>query len=312
MNKKNIVIIAILIIAAVLVLKQSITLKGFPESEASAQEELSGKNEALLKIEGMTCGSCVEKIKAALSIPGKTEKVYVSLARENASVIFNPSKISTKELTDRVAKAGNYKATLVKLKDEKNLAGEAAKRKEFSANYTMAVNGKRVTNEEFNKKLFNTINIIKKQNKLPTLTEEQTLSLTGDLADEMITEMLINDVLEKEKIQVSDAEINQQIDSILKQYNMNMESLNASLKEDGRSVNDFRNDVGKNIMLEKFLNSKVFPKDTPENKKGDLFQAWLTEIEDAADIQIYNPEILQARDSGGPTKGCGGSCCSKS
>ena len=63
----------------------------------------------LIKIEGMHCHKCEAAIRKALARPGVYE-VEVDFPSRQASVLFDPSAVAVKELTQAVTQAG-YKVS---------------------------------------------------------------------------------------------------------------------------------------------------------------------------------------------------------
>ena len=63
----------------------------------------------LIKIEGMHCHKCEAAIRKALAGPGVYE-VEVDFPSRQASVLFDPSAVTVKELTQAVTQAG-YKVS---------------------------------------------------------------------------------------------------------------------------------------------------------------------------------------------------------
>ena len=68
-------------------------------------------------ITGMTCAACSTRIEKGLNKMDGVVQANVNLALEKATVEFNPSAVSTKELIQKVEKLG-YGAML-KVRDEK-------------------------------------------------------------------------------------------------------------------------------------------------------------------------------------------------
>lgn len=93
----------------------------------SFAEETQGLQKVALKIEGVTCGSCIPKIQAALSkvsgvktasVQGKKKWLFFTDESDvRATVEFEASKTNVQELIQAVASAGSamdeYKATLI-------------------------------------------------------------------------------------------------------------------------------------------------------------------------------------------------------
>lgn len=70
------------------------------------------KNDKLLliKIDGMHCHKCEQAIRKALALFPGVHEVEVDFPSRQASVLFDPAKVSVKELTGAVTGAG-YKVT---------------------------------------------------------------------------------------------------------------------------------------------------------------------------------------------------------
>ena len=64
---------------------------------------------AMLKVSGMTCGSCVSHVTKALSAIEGVNDVTVSLEKGSAEVIYDAAKVKPAMLAEAVTKAG-YKA----------------------------------------------------------------------------------------------------------------------------------------------------------------------------------------------------------
>lgn len=64
-----------------------------------------------LQVEGMTCGGCVKKVRAALSKIDGVKDVEVSLKDNQTTVTYDPGKVSTTQLLEAVNKIG-YQASL--------------------------------------------------------------------------------------------------------------------------------------------------------------------------------------------------------
>ena len=64
----------------------------------------------LIKIEGMHCHKCEAAIRKALAGNSGVHEVEVDFPSRQASVLFDPSAVSVRELTQSVAEAG-YKVS---------------------------------------------------------------------------------------------------------------------------------------------------------------------------------------------------------
>ena len=79
-----------------------------PESE---QQELTAENakEMTIAVEGMSCNSCVANVKSTLKPMEGVEKVTVSLIDRNATITYNPEKVTPVQVQKAINDLG-YKA----------------------------------------------------------------------------------------------------------------------------------------------------------------------------------------------------------
>jgi copper chaperone CopZ len=59
-----------------------------------------------IKIKGMTCGSCAIAVKKALTDTKGVKKADVSLEQKRATVIYEDSQVTEKQLRDAINKSG--------------------------------------------------------------------------------------------------------------------------------------------------------------------------------------------------------------
>jgi copper chaperone CopZ len=83
---------------------------GCSQQESERQELAAGKTkEMTLPVEGMSCNSCVASVKSTLKPMEGVEKVAVSLVDRNATITYNPEKITPAQIQKAINDLG-YKA----------------------------------------------------------------------------------------------------------------------------------------------------------------------------------------------------------
>ncbi|MBI3682616.1 MAG: heavy-metal-associated domain-containing protein [Acidobacteria bacterium] len=61
---------------------------------------------AEIKVKGMTCGSCVATVKKALTATKGVKDADVSLEKGTATVVYEDSQVTEKQLADAIKKTG--------------------------------------------------------------------------------------------------------------------------------------------------------------------------------------------------------------
>lgn len=72
-------------------------------------KEPSTTREIVVPVEGMSCVSCVARVKKEISAMSGVTAVNVDLAERNARISFDPKRVSAKELVAAIEKLG-YKS----------------------------------------------------------------------------------------------------------------------------------------------------------------------------------------------------------
>ena len=103
-------------------------------------------------------------------------------------------------------------------------------------------------------------------------------------------------------------EIENEIKLIAEKYKLTPQGLESYLSSKGDSPSSFRNRVARRVKLNKYLDMKVFPQGVPENKKDFLFNNWIGELRDKAQVEIYDGKIIEAENYLETSGSCGNSC----
>jgi peptidyl-prolyl cis-trans isomerase SurA len=91
-----------------------------------------------------------------------------------------------------------------------------------------------------------------------TLTSEEAQTLRLDILHQMIDDEILVQQAAKDRLEATEAEINKKFTDFKK--NFTEERFQQSLKEQGLTVDDIREDLKKNSTIEKFFNEKITSK----------------------------------------------------
>lgn len=79
---------------------------------ARAEGSATGSHATVsLHVEGMTCASCKVAVRTALTKLDGVEEARVDVARKSASVDYDPSRVTPRQMADAVSRLG-YPTTL--------------------------------------------------------------------------------------------------------------------------------------------------------------------------------------------------------
>jgi peptidyl-prolyl cis-trans isomerase SurA len=99
-------------------------------------------------------------------------------------------------------------------------------------------------------------NKVKQSNQIPSLDEAQSLRL--DILQQLITDEILLQKAAKEKLEVTDAEIDTKLSDLKK--NSTEERFRQYLKDQGLTSEDLRGELKKSLTIEKLYNKEINPK----------------------------------------------------
>jgi Cu+-exporting ATPase len=91
------------------------TALGIPTAAAASATPAAAAGAATLLLEGMSCESCAEGVRAALTKLDGVKTAAVDFSEKRATVAYDPAKITPQAMLDAVAKLG-YTAKLADAK----------------------------------------------------------------------------------------------------------------------------------------------------------------------------------------------------
>lgn len=102
--------------------------------------------------------------------------------------------------------------------------------------------------------------------KNQSFTEEQRAEIQQKALEQLIEKKLIEQKAREFDIKVSDKEVNRAIEDVLKRNNINLEQLEALLKKDGSSLEEYRKMLRSEILQSKVIGREVRSKVTITDK----------------------------------------------
>jgi peptidyl-prolyl cis-trans isomerase SurA len=119
------------------------------------------------------------------------------------------------------------------------------------------VNEDIITLYELNQSLAPYIEKIKERS-LPLDQEQQMLArMKEDVLMNLVNDRLTDQVVKKSDIQVTESEVDESIERVMKMNNLNSEQFAAALAQDGMTLDDYRENLRKQLLRSKLLNREI-------------------------------------------------------
>lgn len=119
------------------------------------------------------------------------------------------------------------------------------------------VNEDIITLYELNQSLAPYVEKIKERG-LTSDQEQQMLARTKeDVLMNLVNDRLTDQVVKKSDIQVTESEVDESIERVMKMNNLNSEQFSAALAQDGMTLDDYRENLKKQLLRSKLLNREI-------------------------------------------------------
>lgn len=275
-------------IAAVLVVVLALS-GGLAWTAASGKESFAL---AEYSVRNLSCGSCVQNIRTALSGIEGVGQVEVSVTSGRARVEYVPSDITAETIAGRIEGAGYPAALIQKLtaEDYRSLQDDAAS---LADRFVGRIGERLVSRSDFAEVL--------------SRHEERASTPKGGLLKAVWGEILQRELLlgaaEKNGVVVQDGEVE------LEWQKMRGENadFNAVVQARFGGEDNYRLLLKEDMIIQRNIEEHVLQGESDRKQVRMKLDRWYSDLASTVPVQIFDPALRAAVEGGG--KGCGGSCC---
>jgi len=282
------------------------------EGNSKIQDRIA---KAVLKVDGMSCSGCIYTIKSALAGMAGIKDILVNVGKGEAEIYYDKTELKdVNSIPNSITNSG-YPAKIIKVVT----ADEIQKQREIAAakarNYIASVGGFDISREDFNTELNFTQNRYVQIYGKEILNTDQGRALLKSLKAQVI-ERLINEGIQMQEIQRSGFAVDSNIvDAEFKRFLENMNTdvtkFNSEMNKRGYSPEYFRKKFEMQVLIKKYLDTKVLAGLTNDLEKQQQYSTWFTNARLLAKVVYYDRELERLVQAQSTSGGCsGGSSCS--
>ncbi len=166
------------------------------------------------------------------------------------------------------------------------------------------INGESISRAELKARVRTIQAIVERQHGKEIFAGERGRALWANLQNavlnEMLEEKLVNQEGRKLGVQITEEQVQQKLDQIIKEDFGTWENFQTRIQEEGMSKEDLQEDIRNLLLLEAVKKLKAQEGDNPDSS----FNGWLTRARQEAKVTVYNSE-----NSTGVASALGGGCC---
>lgn len=280
--------------------------------QPTPDDQGAGTAKAVLKVDGMTCSSCISNIKSSLAGFDGIQDIIVNLSGGFAEIYYDSQKIKDVTPFASAITASGYPASVKRILTAEQLEDEealAAQRAEF---YIASVGGWDISRSDFDTEL--AIAKVRYQAAYgpDVFSDERGQSVLNSMKVQ-IASRLINEGIQMQEVQrmgyrVEPKTFAEEFDRFISQKEISLDQFKKSLAQSGYPFEYFVKKFENRVLLRRYIEERIIQAGSNDYDKQQQYLAWFGNARQLSNVVIYDKEVQrlsQEQSSGG---GCGSTC----
>ena len=266
-------------------------------------------SKVIFQVDNMSCSGCIATIKSSLAGYEGIQDIIVDIAGGVTEVYYDSRAIKdVKPLASSITASG-YPAKISQILTADQIAKEeaiAASRAKF---YIASVSGWDISRSDFNTELAFAQKRYQQVYGENVFTSDQGKALLDSLKAQLVSR-LINEGIQMQEVQRSGYRVDPEaVETAFAQFledkDLDLEGLKATLEKTGYPFDYFKKKFENQVLLNRYLDEKVFAGASSDNDKQNQYRAWFYNARVLSKVTIYDKALKQLTQNASS----GGSCC---
>lgn len=249
-----------------------------------------------LKVQNMTCGSCVATITEALETVDGIESIDVSVTTGRSKVVFDPDQIGADKIAEMVTAVG-FPAEVDQFLSADQYQALQSEEMRLSANYVARIGDQLIGRQDFDKEIDRQLLASGAEN-LP----ESRVQVFGRSWQALLQRTLLIQAAEENQVVVQNGEVDLRIEQLHK----STPNLDKYIQSRYGSAEQFFQQLKEDMIISRNIEDHILGQIKEPRQRQQRYSQWFQGLIDGASIVIYDEQLKQSASSSG---GCGGGCC---
>lgn len=308
-NKKKLIIIPLSIVILLIIAAFRFDVFALNSNSGKGTTDTKNLSKIVLDVQGTTCISCVEDIKAALAKVNGINEVFVDVSRGQAQVFYDDKIIKNPEIISQTITDSGYPSQITKTLTAKEIKKEEQLNRSKAEKYVAAVNGYEISRDDF----LTEVNSYKQRYTQlygeDVFDTAQGKSIESNIQNQVIQRMIDDAVIlqeiEKSGFSVSKDTIEKELTLFKEDLTGKGETYNDFLLNSGYSKEFFRSKFSEYVTIKKYINDVITAGSATPGEKQRAYQVWYTNVKSLVTLTYYDKKLEQNLQ----TASGGGGCC---
>jgi copper chaperone CopZ len=281
------------------------------EKPATTSAEITSDTaKVIFQVEGMSCSGCINTIKSSLADFGGIRDIIVNISAGVTEVYFDNTKIKDVNRLATAITASGYPARVSRILTADQLIKEQDIADARAKSYVASVSGWDISRTDFNTELTYAKNRYQQAYGENIFTSNRGKGLLDTLKAQVVSR-LINEGIQMQEVQRAryrvDLDIvDQEFEKFILKKELDFESFKSSMEQNGYSFAYFMKKFENRVLLNRYLDEKVFNDAATDFEKQQSYLAWFNNARVLSKVVIYDKELERLTQN----QSAGSSCCS--
>ncbi len=296
--------------------RQATAKPGLTSIRADIAAPPGGYSKVELAVSNLSCGGCIETIKASLKpLPG-VGNVSVDIATGSADVYYDAGRIKHPEQMTKAITDAGYPARIVRIVSaeqvSKALELAAAKAKTAIA----SVGQQEIPQQDYLAELSHARtryeSIYGPDVFTGTRGSQVLAQVKAQIATRLVSEQIKLQEVDRSGYRIPAQRVEQALQTFLNERNTTMTAFQKDLEANGYDVDYFKKKFAQRVRLQSYLDERILSGSIDPDDRQLRYASWLANARSLAKVVYYDKEIESLVQSAGSGGGCGGgsSSCS--
>ncbi|MBW2606000.1 MAG: cation transporter [Deltaproteobacteria bacterium] len=273
--------------------------KSSTDQNNTSSQTQNGKalSKVILNVENMSCGGCISTIKSSLSGIEGIEDCRVDISGGTAEVVYDNQKLKDINRIAVTITQSGYPATIFQVITPDQMKKEKEKSAISSKRYIAAVGEWNIPRENFNADLVHAkiqYTKVYGENAFSSTRGKRLLdNLKVQIVQQQIREGILMQEIKRADFKVDPSKMDQALKEFLDSKGVDMAGFEQDLKENGYPFDYFLKKFHNQVLIDNFLEEKVFSGSTNGIEKRRRYASWFKNASVMNKVVYYDKEIAQ-------------------
>jgi len=267
-------------------------------------------SKAVLNVQGVTCSSCIQEIKAALAEIQGIEEILVDISR-GATHVYYDSKILKEpaRLAQAVTSRG-YPAALVKTYSPEDLKKEGALFEAKSQYYIASVGGWEIARSDLETQLAHARKRYSKiygEDVFSSARGKALLdSLRAQITSRLMDEGVMLQEITKDGYRLNEGAVEAELRKVIEQSGKGPDDFREAVNESGMTFEYFKKRLETQLLISRYVDEKILSGASTDAEKQTLFTSWFNNAKILAEVAYYDKDLERLVQQQSAQGKCGG------